>query len=66
LIPKIKCTMFLKQLYYVYYNIGPKSAPKGVIVVCFHLIHYEHLNTIQPIEMTHCDTKSETFNHVFT
>jgi len=36
LIPKIKCTMFLEQLYYMYYNTRPKSAPKGVIIVYFH------------------------------
>jgi hypothetical protein len=28
--------MLLEQLYYMYYNTKPKSAPKGVIVVCFH------------------------------
>ncbi len=27
---------FLEQLYYMYYNTRPKSAPKGVIVTCFH------------------------------
>jgi hypothetical protein len=44
--------MLLKQLYYKYYNIRPKSASKGVTVVCFHPIHYKHLNTMQLIEMT--------------
>jgi hypothetical protein len=38
LIPKIKCTMLLEYLYYMYYNTWPKNAPKGVTVVCFHLI----------------------------
>ncbi len=37
LIPKIKCTILLKQLYYMYYNMRPKSAPNGVTVMCFHL-----------------------------
>ncbi len=37
LIPKIKCTIFLQQLYYMYYNIRPKNAPNGVTVMCFHL-----------------------------
>ncbi len=36
LIPKIKCTILLVQLYYIYYNIRPKNAQKGVIVLCFH------------------------------
>ncbi len=38
LMPIIKCTMLLKQLYYMYYNTRPKNAPKGFIIVCFHLI----------------------------
>jgi hypothetical protein len=29
--------MLLEQLYFMYYNTRPKSAPKGVIVVRFHL-----------------------------
>jgi hypothetical protein len=28
--------MLLEQLYYMYYNTRPKSAPKGVTIVCFH------------------------------
>ncbi len=36
LIPKIKCIIFLEQLYCMYYNTRPKSAPKGVTIVCFH------------------------------
>ncbi len=36
LIPKIKCTMLLEQLYCMYYNTKPKSGPKGVTLVCFH------------------------------
>jgi len=34
------CTMLLGQLYYMYYNIKTKSAPKGITVVCFHPIVY--------------------------
>jgi hypothetical protein len=30
--------MPLEQLYYMDNNIRPKSVPKGVIVVCFHLV----------------------------
>ncbi len=37
MILKIKCTIFLKQLYYVYYNTKSKSATKGITVVCFYL-----------------------------
>ncbi len=36
LMPKLKCTILLKQLYYIYYDMRPKSAPNGVIVMCFH------------------------------
>jgi hypothetical protein len=36
LISKIKCTIILEQLYYMYYNMKPKTTPKGVIVMCFH------------------------------
>jgi hypothetical protein len=36
LIPKIKCTTLLEQLYYMYCNTRPKSASKGVTKVCFH------------------------------
>jgi hypothetical protein len=36
LIPKIKCTILVEQLYCIYYNIKSKSAPKGVTIVCFH------------------------------
>jgi hypothetical protein len=32
--------MILEQLYYMYYNNRPKSAPNGVIVVYFHLLVY--------------------------
>ncbi len=35
-IPKIKCTILLEQLYYMYYNTRPKSVPKGIAIVCFH------------------------------
>ncbi len=35
---KIKCTIILEQLYCIYYNIGPKSVPKGVTIVCSHLV----------------------------
>ncbi len=28
--------MLLEQLYYMYYNTTPKSAPKRSIVMCFH------------------------------
>ncbi len=27
----------MEQLYYMYYNIKPKSAPKGFTIMCFHL-----------------------------
>jgi hypothetical protein len=30
--------MLLEQLYYMYYNTKPKSARKGVTVMCFHPI----------------------------
>jgi hypothetical protein len=36
LIPKIKCAMLLKQLYYMYNNIKPKNVPKRITVMCFH------------------------------
>ncbi len=36
LILKIKYIMLLEQLYYMYYNTTPKSAPKRSIVMCFH------------------------------
>jgi hypothetical protein len=36
LIPKIKCTILLEQLYYIYYNIRLENAQKGITVVCFH------------------------------
>jgi hypothetical protein len=29
LIPKIKCTMFLEQLYGMYYNTNPKMSQRG-------------------------------------
>ncbi len=29
--------MLLEQLYYMYYNIKPKTAPKGVTIMCFHM-----------------------------
>jgi hypothetical protein len=35
LIPKIKCIMFVEQLYCKYYNIRFKSAPKGGPVMFF-------------------------------
>lgn len=28
--------MLLEQLYCKYHNIKPKTAPKGVIIMCFH------------------------------
>jgi hypothetical protein len=40
LIPKIKCTMLLEQLYYMYYNTRPKNAPKGISVMCFHIFKF--------------------------
>jgi len=33
--PNIKCTTFLEQLHYTYYNIGPKNAKKGSPIICF-------------------------------
>jgi hypothetical protein len=36
LIPKIKCTILLEQLYCMYYNTRPKSAQNEVIIMCFH------------------------------
>jgi hypothetical protein len=55
LIPEIKCTMLLEQLYYMYNNIKSKSVPKGVNVVCFHPIHvgckYENLNPSQGVSL---------------
>jgi hypothetical protein len=35
-IPKIKCTILLKQLYYMWHNTIPKNAQKGVTIMCFH------------------------------
>jgi hypothetical protein len=40
LISKIKCIIFMEQLYCMYYNTRPNSALKGVIVACFHPIVY--------------------------
>ncbi len=46
LIPKIKCTMLLEQLYCMYYNTKPKSAPKRVTIICFHLyFHFKIKNS---------------------
>jgi len=33
--------MLLEQLYYMYYNIRPKNAPKGVTIMCFHPLTIE-------------------------
>jgi len=38
--PNIKCTIFFKQLYYCTIILDPKvpkSAQKGVTIMCFHL-----------------------------
>jgi hypothetical protein len=40
LLCKIKCTMLLEQLYCMYYNTEPKSAPKG-----------GHRNVFSPIDV---------------
>jgi uncharacterized protein involved in tolerance to divalent cations len=40
---KIKFTILLEQLYCIYYNIGPKSAPKGVTIVSFHPITWSYV-----------------------
>ncbi len=36
--------MLLEQLYYMYYNTRPKSAPWGVTIVCFHPTSTQLLN----------------------
>ncbi len=36
IVSKIKCTIFLEQLYYIHYNTKPKSASKGFTIMCFH------------------------------
>jgi len=48
--------MLLKQLYYMYYNIKPKSPPKGVAIMCFHpLIKVDfwsfQIHVVKPLDM---------------
>jgi len=35
-IPKIKCKIFLEQLYYMYFNTESKNAQKGGTIIYFH------------------------------
>jgi len=47
LIPKIKCTILLEQLYYIYYNIKPENAQKGVIAMCSPTWMFDKVNSMK-------------------
>jgi hypothetical protein len=54
LVPKIKCTTLLKQLYCMYYNTRPKSAPEG----CHHSV-------FSPCWVVYCETQESKLSSIY-